>query len=1214
MSTNKPLSLHFRNFTFQDLFQPHRLAELTEGFFEEVRAKDPEIFRRFDEYRKTKGAGLSAVEISLRLTEIAPYLDDFVARLFGVEQECAALRLRTMREEVIFEVKREFFIRRALRNVAKEAALRLPAEDLDGQVRVLSSLLPGLPVDDPELAAAGLVSALLQKDKEAKIALTDLVRRDAATLRTSLRTSGKFDTLLRETREDDLKLFAALLTLCEQWLAAHYYGGTPSMASWAMFRVPHSTDYQHLVEYHEITDDSRALCVGPEEHYRRRDGFDLTDNRYAPREVMSEVEYCIFCHERDKDSCSKGFREKDGFRHNPLGYSLQGCPLDQKISESHYVKKRGYSIGALATIIIDNPMCPGTGHRICNDCMKACIYQKQDPVNIPQIETGILTDVLALPWGFEIYSLLTRWNPLNVDFPQALPYNGRKVLIVGTGPAGYTLSHYFLNAGFGVVAVDALKIEPLPAELTGGEERRFAPIRDYDAIRQKLSERALLGFGGVSEYGITVRWDKNFLTVLYLNLIRREYFRLYDGVRFGGTLTLEDAWELGFDHVSLAAGAGKPTFVSMKGNLIRGMRKASDFLMALQLTGAGKRDSIANLQVRLPAIVIGGGLTAIDSATELMAYYPIQVTKIKQRYDAIRAKYGEAAFDVMLGEEEKEILRTFLAHANEIEQERERAARAGERANFIPLLRKWGGVHIYYRKSMSDSPAYRLNHEEIIKSFEEGISFVERMSPVEAVPDRFGALQEIVFERMAVVAGRWKGTGETVRVPARAALIAAGTSPNVMYEREHPHTFKLDAKDEFFESYVVRGKDSGTFRHEKAEQHEIGFFTSHVTDGRFVSYYGDNHPVFEGNVVKAMASAKYGFRKVMELFPNLQPADDAARKAWTGLVGKLEEELRPRVVRVDRLTPTIVEVVLHAPRAARRFQPGQFFRLQNYEADSRRLEGTLLMMEGLALTGAWVDKEQGLLSLIVLEFGSSSRLCATLKPGQRVVVMGPTGSPTEVPANSTVVLLGGGLGNAVLFSIARAFKENNNKVVYFAGYKKKEDLFKREEIEVATDVVIYSVDGGDPIPVRRPQDKTFVGNIVQAMVAYAGGKLGDVTIPLRDATRVIAIGSDRMMEAVANARHAVLQPYLRQDHVGIASINSPMQCMMKAVCAQCLQRHIIPGTKEEVFVFSCFNQDQDMDAVDFGNLSSRLKANSLMEKLSNRWLDYVFEKHPLPRA
>ena len=80
----------------------------------------------------------------------------------------------------------------------------------------------------------------------------------------------------------------------------------------------------------------------------------------------------------------------------------------------HTARKRGDAIGALAIVTVDNPMCPGTGHRICNDCMKACIYQKQEPVNIPQVETGVLTDVLKLPFGFEIYGLLTRWNPLNI--------------------------------------------------------------------------------------------------------------------------------------------------------------------------------------------------------------------------------------------------------------------------------------------------------------------------------------------------------------------------------------------------------------------------------------------------------------------------------------------------------------------------------------------------------------------------------------------------------------------------------------------------------------------------------------------------------------------------------------------------------------------------------------------------------------------------------
>ena len=113
---------------------------------------------------------------------------------------------------------------------------------------------------------------------------------------------------------------------------------------------------------------------------------------------------------------------------------------------------------------------------------------------------------------------------------------------------------------------------------------------------------------------------------------------MYGGVRFGGTLPVDDAWEYGFDHVAIAAGAGRPTVIDMKNNLIRGIRKASDFLMALQLTGAFKRDALANLQVRLPAVVIGGGLTAIDTATELMAYYPVQVEKTLDHYEALAAE------------------------------------------------------------------------------------------------------------------------------------------------------------------------------------------------------------------------------------------------------------------------------------------------------------------------------------------------------------------------------------------------------------------------------------------------------------------------------------------------------------------------------------------------------------------------------------------------
>jgi NAD(P)H-flavin reductase len=235
--------------------------------------------------------------------------------------------------------------------------------------------------------------------------------------------------------------------------------------------------------------------------------------------------------------------------------------------------------------------------------------------------------------------------------------------------------------------------------------------------------------------------------------------------------------------------------------------------------------------------------------------------------------------------------------------------------------------------------------------------------------------------------------------------------------------------------------------------------------------------------------------------------------------------------------------------------------------------------------------------------GASSRQCALLRPGQEVVVMGPTGTPTEIPEGETVLLAGGGLGNAVLFSIAKALKAAGNRVVYFAGYKDGKDLFKREEIEEATDQVIWSTDTGREIEARRPQDTHFRGNIVQAMLSYAEGKFGAPMFDLKEVDRIIAIGSDRMMAAVKAARHGVLSQHLKPGHVGVGSINSPMQCMMKEVCAQCLCKHVDPETGAESFVFSCFNQDQPLDHVDFQHLNARLRANTVQEKLSNLWLD-----------
>jgi NAD(P)H-flavin reductase/NADPH-dependent glutamate synthase beta subunit-like oxidoreductase len=1170
-------------FTFADLHHPERLAALYERFCEEAAAAEPALWREWDAYRRAPDAPRPPVALSNLIVAMAPLVSRFLARLFDVGPQAGAVAAATRAQDDLFRFKVDFVRRRVLPMLKSrsdvEPGFSRTAVDDDATVTRLVTPERAMRA---ETVTGGRAKA--EGDIEADLEL--VIARAGCAL------------LDREKTEKDA--VAADIEALKRWCAARLHDR--AYASWVIFRFPENLDYWNLVPVQRPAEDLPESMLGPDARLRHRDGFKLTDARWTPREVLSEIHYCVLCHERDKDSCSKGLHDKDGkVSVNPLGIELNGCPLDEKISEMHALRKQGDAVGALAIVAIDNPMCPGTGHRICNDCMKSCIYQKQDPVNIPQIETGVLTDVLQMPWGVEIYGLLTRWNPLNVRRPFALPYNGKNILVVGLGPAGYTLAHYLVNEGFGVVGVDALKIEPLPEALVGNDSTPPTPVRDWSEVYRPLDERVLEGFGGVSEYGITVRWDKNFLTLLHLTLARRRGLRIYGGVRFGGTLPIEDAWTYGFDHVAIAAGAGRPTIIDMKNNLIRGIRKASDFLMALQLTGAFKRDALPNLQTRLPAVVIGGGLTAIDTATELMAYYPIQVEKTLHQYETLAATVGEDRVRSMYDPEELELLDEYLQHGRAVRQERARAEQAGRAPSFIDLVRSWGGVTIAYRKRMVDSPAYRLNHEEVIKALEEGIAFAENLNPLEAVPDARGALESLIFAREGQ---------HPVTLAARTALIAAGTSPNITYEKEAPNTFQLDAKKKFFQAHAALPNGDGRFH---LQPDPDGFFTSYAADGRFVTYYGDNHPRYAGNVVKAMASAKDGYPKIVALFARelaaLDPAKQAARDAsWDRLVARLDDQLTAQVEEVVRLTPTIVEVIVRAPAAARHFHPGQFYRLQNFESVARRAEGVPLLMEGIALTGAWVDKDQGLLSLIALELGVSSRLCAHLEKGEPVVVMGPTGAPTEIPRGENVLLLGGGLGNAVLFSIAKAMRERGNRVIYFAGYKKGEDLFKREEIEASTDQVIWSTDMGDAIAPGRRQDAHFRGNIVQAMLAYQAGELGHALVPLDSVDRIIAIGSDRMMAAVKAARHGALASHLKPQHVGVASINSPMQCMMKEVCAQCLQKHVDPATGRETIIFSCFNQDQDMDRVDFPNLAARLRQNTVQEKMSSMWLTHLLAR------
>ncbi len=1140
---HRALTLSF-GFTFEDLYDRDSLERLDKVFREYA---GEEVFTREN----------------LSVIDLAPYVEDFIGELFGISAELTALQARHHELAPLYSVKRRFVQRKALPGQTAEKALAIDGQTVGAELEALFM--------EPltERGYASHVATWLDAEAE---------------------------------HADALKLAAQYAV----W-ATLTPAGKKKHAAGVLFKTPHKLDYQHLVHADSVPTNGLVQLQFGSDHWRSREGFQLTDPGTDLVGALDQAHYCIKCHNQGKDSCSHGLKEKDGtFKSSVFGVKLAGCPLEEKISEMHTVKENGVPIGALAVIVVDNPMCAATGHRICNDCMKSCIFQKQEPVDIPQVETRTLKDVLELPWGFEIYSLLTRWNPLNFARPVAKPHTGRKVLVVGLGPAGFTLSHHLMNDGHTVAAVDGLKIEPLPQDISGvdpwGKRVPFRPIHDITEIYERLDERVMAGFGGVAEYGITVRWNKNFLKVIRLLLERRREFSMYGGVRFGGTLTVDSAFEMGFDHIALCAGAGRPTVIPMKNGLVRGVRQASDFLMALQLTGAAKSDSLANLQIRMPIVVIGGGLTAIDTATESLAYYVVQVEKFLQRYEALVEELGEVAVRAKWSPDEAATASEFIAHAQAIRGEREQAAAEGRRPRYIDLLNSWGGVTVAYRRRMIDAPSYTLNHEEVAKAFEEGVRFAECLAPEEVEVDAAGSAAALRFRKYLHddATGKLVASDERVTLPAKTILVAAGTQPNTVLAREDEHNVTLDGR--YFQAF---GEDGEKVRPERlAKPAVVQVLMSVRPDGRAISFFGDLHPSFSGNVVKAMGSAKQGFPVVSRMLARIEPFGAPASE----LIAALDDQLRATVHDVIRLTPNIVEVVVRAPIAARAFLPGQFYRLQNYESLAPRTKNTVLGMEGLALTGASVDHAQGLLSTIVLEMGGSSDLCALLKKGEPVILMGPTGTPSETPSKETVLLVGGGLGNAVLFSIGQKLREEGSRVVYFAGYKKIIDRYKVEEIERAADLVVWVCDEAPGFTAGRVQDSAFVGNIVEAMAAYGRGDFGDAPIPLSAVDRLIAIGSDGMMKAVQQARHTVLRPYLKPDHQAIGSINSPMQCMMKEICAQCLQVHKNPETGEETVVFSCFNQDQPLDHVDFASLRTRLTQNGAQEKLTKMWIDHCLRE------
>jgi NADPH-dependent glutamate synthase beta subunit-like oxidoreductase len=969
------------------------------------------------EYRRS-----STIPNKSFLNDIAYYLEAFLAKYFEIEPEVAALQKNDNLYVNLHKCQKNFIVRRVIPSLRENGSVeldpRLHGDDID------------LPI--PEHIFADQVVAWMEDEEKYA---TELAQAEIYA-KYMLRVADPESIIFRDI-PSGYEAFSM-----DSFLRTTIKLRKPSLRG-AVGNEAISESSRDIFLY-SAQNPEIATSVGLQPNPSRNDKAGCS-SAFA----IKHTHYCLYCHKRNKDSCSTGLYKKGEIQTNSLGNILSGCPLEQKISEMNEAKAAGFSIAALAIITMDNPMVAVTGHRICNDCKKSCIFQNQEPVDVPQIETKILRDVLSLSKGEEIYELLTKWNPLKAEdyLPQAT--NNQKILIVGMGPAGFALAYYLLRAGCQVVAIDG----------------------SYK-------------FGGVAEYGITSRWDKRFLDLIFKILQNYKHFEFYPGVKFGSNITYAQAKEMGFDKIALCTGAGAPKVLDIPGMTAKGVKLASDFLMSVnRIKDTGPL--IPNITLRMPIAIIGGGLSAVDAATEALAYYKVQVMEFARCYescdvipekDVIPAQAGihknikldsclrrndKRCLDDKQSTEEQEITKEFLAHACALQ----------ESDDHLSLLKKWGGAKIYYHRDLLKSAAYRINHEELQYVIDEGVEIVDNCEALEILTDESGAANGIKFLDQE--------HGAEIVCEAKTVLIAIGISEQSLRGAEGEGEISGEWGD------VFSSKNSEIALSPSAPRNDIDIYV-----------FGDADPNYEGSVVKAVASAKNGYKRMFAEIPaQLNHYGCHSREGRNPQTPQISDFV-PHLLSVNFLASNIVEFIIRAPLAIQNFKPGQFFKLQNKDG------------EFAALNVAEIDGEN--LSIIMQIKGSATKALSKLKPGEKIYLLGPLGDAPQF-SQQNILVIGEEISNCGLWLIP-------HKTKHIAILSKQNQQLFMKKFE------------------KHSQNFEFIlAEEFEARIAK------------EDFSQY-----DHIIAAIAPQNLKILQSYNARVTVAIHSV---MQCMMGGVCGSCLQKN-----------------------------------------------------------
>ena len=266
-----------------------------------------------------------------------------------------------------------------------------------------------------------------------------------------------------------------------------------------------------------------------------------------------------------------------------------------------------------------------------------------------------------------------------------------------------------------------------------------------------------------------------------------------------------------------------------------------------------------------------------------------------------------------------------------------------------------------------------------------------------------------------------------------------------------------------------------------------------------------------------------------------------------------------RILEAEWLAPKVRQIRVEAPRVTQHHQPGHFVIVRVQEGGER-----------IPLTVASSNAETGIITLVVQVVGATTEVFCNLEAGESIPnVVGPLGKPTEIEDFGHAVLVGGGVGTAVIYPQAEALKKAGNTVSAVIGGRSKEYVIFEKELAQHCDAVYPCTDDGS--------------------YGYNGFVTGKLTELLEDKSLgiggVLAAGPVPMMRAIAK----VTEPFGVRT---IVSLN-PIMVDGTGMCGGC--RVTINGKMK----FACVDgPDFDAQTVDFDELTDRLTTYRDQEKIA----------------